>query len=250
MNLYLTQIAFLFAVTNAFSIAMAATPGDLKSAITARNVVQVERLLRGGFKVNTPLENGNTALHIAIFEDASEVAETLLKAPGVDVDVKNAMDETPLMIAAIRGNERLVDKLLKREAQVNKPGWTALHYAAGIGHSVIVAKLLEHYAYIDAESPNKTTPLMMAARAGHGATVKLLIDEGADSRLKNEAALTAADMARIRGFKDVLAALAAPPAPPSPRVEDAPATAPGLGGAPQTKPHPGKSTPADKPLLR
>jgi uncharacterized protein len=213
MNLYLTRIAFIFAVTSIFSDASAATLEDLKAAVASKNTVQVERLLRSGLNVNAPLENGNAALHIALFEDATEVAENLVKTPGVNLDMKNAMDETPLMIAANRGNERLIDSLLKRGAQVNKPGWTALHYAAGIGHSAIVAKLLERYAYIDAESPNKTTPLMMAARAGHSATVKLLIDEGADSKLKNEAGLSAADMARARGFKEVLTALATPLAP-------------------------------------
>ncbi len=236
MNMYLTRIAFIFAVTSAFSSASAATLEDLRAAVVAKDTIQVERLLRSGFNVNTPLENGNTALHIAIFENASEIAESLLKTPGVNLDIKNAMDETPLMIAANQGNERLIDSLLKREAQVNKPGWTALHYAAAIGHNVIVAKLLERHAYIDAESPNKTTPLMMAARAGHSATVKLLVDEGADSSLKNDAGLSATDMARTRGLKEVLAALAAPPALQGASAGGAPARAPEPNNAPQTKP--------------
>ena len=58
-----------------------------------------------------------------------------------------------------------------------------------------VKLLLEHSAYIDAESPNKTTPLMMAARGDHADVCRLLIDEGADPTLVNERDLTAADFA-------------------------------------------------------
>ena len=57
-------------------------------------------------------------------------------------------------------------------ADVNKPGWTPLHYAATHGHLAIMDLLLEEHAYIDAESPNGTTPLMMAAHYGTPAAVK------------------------------------------------------------------------------
>ncbi len=56
--------------------------------------------------------------------------------------------------------------------------------------------LLDASAYIDAESPNKTTPLMMAARYGSEQAVKLLFEEGADPTLRNEQGLSAADFAR------------------------------------------------------
>jgi ankyrin repeat protein len=46
--------------------------------------------------------------------------------------------------------------------------------------------LLEENAYIDAESPNKTTPLMMAAQYGSPAAVKLLLAEGADALSRRE----------------------------------------------------------------
>ena len=56
--------------------------------------------------------------------------------------------------------------------------------------------LLENHAYIDAESPNGTTPLMMAAHYGTPAAVKLLLEAGADPTLKNQLGLTAIDFAR------------------------------------------------------
>jgi ankyrin repeat protein len=116
----------------------------------------------------------------------------------VDVEARNAQDESPLMMAALKGNVEAVDALLKRDADVNKTGWTPLHYAASAGsaqHLAIIALLLENHAYIDAASPNGTTPLMMAAQYGSTDAVQLLLNEGADPTLRNQLRLTAADFA-------------------------------------------------------
>ena len=86
--------------------------------------------------------------------------------------------------------------LIKRDADVNKTGWTPLHYAASKGHLAIMELLLENHAYIDAESPNGTTPLMMAAQYGTTPAVKLLLDAGADPLLKNQQGLTAIGFAQ------------------------------------------------------
>jgi ankyrin repeat protein len=64
--------------------------------------------------------------------------------------------------------------------------------------------LLEESAYIDAESPNGTTPLMMAARYGNGQAVQLLIDEGADIQHKNQLGLTALDFATQAARPDAI----------------------------------------------
>ena len=57
----------------------------------------------------------------------------------------------------------------------------------------MVQYLLDQHAFIDALSPNQTTPLMMAAREKHLTVAQLLVKEGADPSLRNEAGAGAAE---------------------------------------------------------
>lgn len=170
-----------------FFVAVLRDDGD---AITA--------LLHRGFDPNTRDPKGQVGLTIALQNGANKAFAALLASRRVNVDARNAQDESPLMMAAIKGNVEAVKALIARDADVNKTGWTPLHYAASAGspqHAVIIALLLENHAYIDAASPNGTTPLMMAAHYGSAGAVQLLLEEGADPTLKNQLGLTAADFA-------------------------------------------------------
>jgi ankyrin repeat protein len=87
------------------------------------------------------------------------------------------------MMAAFRQNKAVVLDMIKRGAQVNQKGWTALHYAAAAGSIEVTQLLLDNYAYIDAEAPSGMTPLMIAAREGQEKIVELLLEQGADATL-------------------------------------------------------------------
>ena len=113
------------------------------------------------------------------------------------------------MLAAIKGQLDLCRQLIARDADINKPGWAPLHYAASSGNAQVVKLLLDHYAYIDAESPNGSTPLMMAAMYGSADSVRVLLDAGADVNLKNSIGLNALDFARKAGHEDAGALIAA-----------------------------------------
>jgi ankyrin repeat protein len=132
-------------------------------------------------------ERGETGLIIAMRNDAMRVAKLLLAQPGLKVDEQSPNGNTALMMAALQKNKPSVLALLDKGAQVNRPGWTALHYAAAAGDIDIMKLLLERHAYIDAASPTGTTPLMLAAREGQEDAVRLLLEEGADATLKDRA---------------------------------------------------------------
>ncbi len=178
----------------------------------------VQQLLRKGFDPNTPSPELQPGLTLALQKKSLKVAETLIAWRSIDVNRRNASDESPLMLAALHGHLRLAEQLIARGADVNKTGWTPLHYAATGGHVDLVQLLLEHHAYIDAESPNGTTPLMMAAHYGTPTVTQLLLEEGADLTLKNQKGLTAYDFAYANPNKAALAlitkALQARPSPP------------------------------------
>ena len=195
----------------ALSPASASSFEDFFAAVKHDDVTEIQRLAQRGFDLNTLNRRGEHALFLAMRDDAVKVAGFLLDQPAVQVEVRTPNDESPLMMAALKGRLALATRLIEREAEVNKPGWAPLHYAAtdaGAQAPAMVRLLLEHHAYIDAESPNGTTPLMMAAQYGSEDVAKLLLEEGADVTLRNQLKLTAIDFAARAGRASLAETLA------------------------------------------
>ncbi len=183
------------AVLIGFNSAIAGSYDDFFIAIKRDDAATVRALIARGFDPNTPDPKGLHGLILALREPSPRTLEVLLATPKLNVESRTPQDESPLMLAALQGNLALVRRLIALDADVNKPGWAPLHYAATNGHVDVMRLLLENHAYIDAESPNGSTPLMMAAGYGTPEAVKLLLEEGADPMLKNQVGLTAIDFA-------------------------------------------------------
>ncbi len=191
--------------------AQAVVSNTLVKAVKFNDVREVSKQLHNGeLDPNAVDDKGDPLLVIAAREKSDKVVTALVAAPSIDLNKPNAADENALMMASLNGNAQLAQLLVSKGAQINKSGWTALHYAAANGHDAVAKLLLEHTAVIDARSPNGTTPLMMAARGNHQAMVKLLLKRGADPLAKNQLGLTALDFAKQYKAPDTLKVLSAP----------------------------------------
>lgn len=192
-----------------FSSCYAGSYEDFFSAVRKDDGAEVSALIRQGFDANVRDPKGEHALHLATRDNATKVIAALLRWEKIDVEPRNKADESPLMLASLGGYLETVKLLIDRGADVNKTGWAPLHYAATRGHLEVMKLLLDRNAYIDAASPNGTTPLMMAAHYGTPSAVKLLLEAGADPFLKNQQTLTAIDFAQRANRADSAEIIAA-----------------------------------------
>ncbi|CAJ0579805.1 unnamed protein product, partial [Mesorhabditis spiculigera] len=97
--------------------------------------------------------------------------------------------------AASIGDNDLLKEHITRGADLNArnvSGWTAVHYAAYLGHEPTVALLLAHAAKVDVCNAKGQTPLMLAAACGNVSSVNLLLQKKASvdrTDVKNRQAL-------------------------------------------------------------
>jgi len=196
MKSFIRYLSYLVVIAG-FSTASAGAYEDFFKAIDKDDARTVATLLQRGFDPNSRDEQGQVALYVALRAPSLAAADALMAHPQLDVNATNAVGETPLMMAALRGQLVWAHKLLARGARLHGEGWSALHYAAAGPEPEFVRLLIEKGAPLDARSPNGTTPLMMAARYGSEASVDLLLARGADPKLRNQRDLTAADFARM-----------------------------------------------------
>lgn len=170
---------------------------------------EVAALLRSGANPNIKTDAGNPAIMQAVRDGSWKVFDVLAAHPRTDVNATNNYDETPLMYVALVGSVPRAQKLIDRGAQVNRLGWTPLHYAAAKSNEEMVKFLLGKEAMPNAPAPDGTSPLMMAAQADgiKPAVIQLLVNAGADPFARNLKGDDAVDVARQKGNTDLAAAL-------------------------------------------
>ena len=201
---HIKKSTYLYVLTGFISV-FAGSYDDFFKAVKMDDAAATARLIERGFDVNTLDSSGQPGLTLALQEPSPKVASLLAAAPKIDLNLLNSKGESPLMLAALKGQLDLAGLMVKKGADVNKTGWTPLHYAATTGQVAVIRLLIENHAYIDAESPNGSTPLMLASMYGTADAVRLLLDEGADPALKNQQGLTAVQFAERASRPDAAA---------------------------------------------
>ncbi|VDK68833.1 unnamed protein product [Litomosoides sigmodontis] len=119
---------------------------------------------------------------------SSQLHQSSSASPGLSrrriskVHKKNGRGETPLHVAARKGEHRLCRKLIEEGALVNArdyAGWTPLHEACYHGHFKVAKLLLGYDADVNALSDCDDTPLHDAVTSGNEKLVWLLLHAGA-----------------------------------------------------------------------
>jgi len=193
------KFALYLIVVACFSSTHAGSFDDFFRAVRTDDASGVAILLQRGFDPNAHDESGQSAIGLAVREKSDRVVEVLLKHPQLDINSRNSVGETALMLVALQGRLEWAQRLIQQGARVSQEGWNPLHYAATGPEPRIVALLLQRGAPIEARSPNGTTALMMAAGYGSEDSVTLLLAQHADATTRNERGLNAADFARLAG---------------------------------------------------
>jgi ankyrin repeat protein len=144
---------------------------------------------------------------------------TIFDAAATERIRKRAEGVTALMDAARGGCNACVRLLLSHGADANArtdAGLSALHLAAFKGDVAMVKALLEAGASVNIADDRGLTPLIMAAnsRSKDPAVVRLLLEHGADTQVKDSLSRTAGDWAQIGGHPEIIAML-----PPAAAVE-------------------------------
>ncbi len=201
MRKYFKFVLYLYVLVH-ISLAKAGSYEDFFVAIKRDDTSTIYTLMLRGFDPNTLSPDKQHGLFLALRDASLKVAKVLIDIPQTNINMANAAGETPLMMAVLKNQVAMAAALLAKDADVNQTGWAPLHYAATSGNVELIGMLLEKHAYIDAESPNGSTPLMMAAKYGTPSAVKLLLEEGADPLLKNKIGLSAIDFANQTGLAE------------------------------------------------
>jgi ankyrin repeat protein len=120
---------------------------------------------------------------------------------------------TALHYAANRSNQSTLNFLLEEGANVRKAsvsGITPLHIAARNPEKAIIDAILSKRSDVNSADTQNLTPLMYAARSGNLYNVKILLDYGANPKLKNLKGQTALDLARNENMNECIEMLMDP----------------------------------------
>jgi ankyrin repeat protein len=211
--------AFLFAAA-AVLPARAQTPpsvqevkiyAGLHEAAAKGDAAEITRLLAAGEKPNIQDSKSRTPLHVAVFFKKYDAVRALLKG-GANPNALEGDRYDPLTIAAVQDDVEMVKILLEGGASAqnitSRYDGTALIAAAHLGHVEVVKMLIAAKAPLNRVNNLGWTALMEAIVLGNGdgkhtATVKALVEAGADVNIPDRNRISALQHARQRGYSEM-----------------------------------------------
>ena len=139
-------------------------------------------------RINDRTEFESSALHLASRKGVLSATSLLLRHPGIDINLMDAMGETPLHKACIGGHSEIVHLIcmhggcmgaashgsLDVSARSTTTGLTPLHEACIRGHTLSVSNLFSYYPMLlipQIQDRSGCTALHLAVKNGHLDTV-------------------------------------------------------------------------------
>jgi uncharacterized protein len=162
---------------------------------------------------------GRTALHVAAHASAYDKVRTLVSA-GANVRALDSQRYDIITIAAVKDDVAMVDLAISLggdpKAITSLYDGTALIAAAHLGHDGVIRSLIKAGAPLDHVNNLTWTAVIEAIVLGdggprHQASLKALVDAGANISIPDKAGVTPLQMAEQRGYTEMIAILKAAP---------------------------------------
>lgn len=182
----------------------------LLQAVEQKDVKQVQLLLEDGYpNIDETNEKGETPLLIATHHNDVAIAKLLIDA-GANVNKQDIIQDSPYLYAGAQGKTAILAYMLqhaKRDESVyNRYGGNTLIPVAEKGHVDNVLLLLEDgRVHIDHQNKFGYTALIEAVALTDGSKryqeiVRLLLDYGANTELRDNNGMTALDYAKANHY--------------------------------------------------
>ncbi|BDT69206.1 hypothetical protein os1_33960 [Comamonadaceae bacterium OS-1] len=179
------------------------------------DLAQAEKLIAQKLDLNARDAQGRTPIHVATFARQSPVVRALAQA-GADLSLLENDRYDAVTIAAVADDEATLATLLllgaSAQLTTSRYDGTALIAAAHLGHDGVVRQLIAAGAPLDHVNNLHWTAVIESIVLGDGGprhqrTLRALVDAGANLQLADRQGNTPLQLARTRGFGEMVAIL-------------------------------------------
>jgi uncharacterized protein len=184
----------------------------LHAAAATGDVAEIEKLVKSGAPIDARDGRARTPLHVAAFMRKPEAARALMRL-GADANALEVQKYDIVTIAAVADDVPMLRAALEggcKAGNITSPyQGTALIAAAHLGHDEVVRTLIAAKAPLDHVNNLGWTAVIESIVLGDGgkrhvATLKALVDAGANVNLADRSGGTPLALAKRRDFKEMV----------------------------------------------